>query len=135
MQQFSVPLFIDDEAKIIGPMNLGQFVIVGTPGAIILLIILITDNLTIGIIATMILGAPSIFIAFGKINGENVAKIITLAIKFLLDKKLFLWGKIGREGLDLKEIKRTVEKEKEIITFKEKSKLKEILWDVQTGRR
>jgi len=135
MQQFSVPLFIDDETKIIGPMDLGQFVIVGIPGAIILLIVLITSNLMFGIVAATILGAPSIFIAFGKINGENVAKITTLAVKFFLDKKLFLWGKIGREGLSLKEIKRTIEKEKEIITFKEKSKLKEILWDVQTGRR
>jgi hypothetical protein len=78
MIQFQVPQFIETEDKLVGPMSLRQFVYVGTAAAISGLLLFIL-NLGLWIFVTGILGAVSVFLAFGKFNGRP----ITIFIKAL----------------------------------------------------
>ena len=136
MQQYLVPLFIETEAQIFGPLNLLQFIIIAIAGGVTLILLLITKSIMITFIAAVVLGTPAVFLAFGRINGEKVPKIIALGLKFLVGSKITLWQKPGREEITLKEIKRVIEEKGKITKMKFKeSSLKKVIWEVQTGKR
>ena len=134
-QQFLVPLFIETESLIFGPLNALQSLIMGIAGGAVLMILLSTKNIFLTFVAAIIFGGPASFLALGKINGEKIPKIIALALKFLISQKVSLWQKKGKEGLSLREIKRIIEeKEKVTKTFQE-SRLKKVAWEIETGKR
>lgn len=136
MQQFQVPLLIEEEAPIFGPLTLMQFAILGAAGGMTLLILIITQSLLLTFGVGILLGLPATYLAFAKINGEKVPKILIFAIKFSLRPSLALWQKRGEPGLTLKEIQRIIEEREKIVRreFKE-SRLKKLAWEVETGRR
>ena len=135
MQQYQVPLLIEEAPPIFGPLNLIQFFILGTAGGIVLLVLTITQSflLTFGVGA--IVGIPALYLALGKINGEIIPKILILAVKFKLAPRMLLWQKKGEEGLSLKEIQRVIEEKKKMIKTTKESKLKKLAWEVETGRK
>lgn len=135
MQQYQVPLFIDQAPPIFGPLNLLQFMIVGAAGGVVLIILMFTNNIVLTAIAGAVLGGPAFYLALGKINGEIVPKILRLAVKFRLSKKMNLWGKEGEEGVSLKEIQRTIESRRKLIETTKESRLKKISWEVETGKK
>ncbi|HOK35184.1 MAG TPA: hypothetical protein PLL80_00310 [Candidatus Pacearchaeota archaeon] len=135
-QQYSIPLFIEEESKIMGPLSLSQFMIVGIPAAISLILLLTTQNLLYFFGILVLLEGPALYLALGKINGEKVPKIIFLAFKFFIQPKIALWQKRGEEGLTLKETKKIIEEKQKIEKqeFRE-SKLKQIAWQLETGKK
>jgi len=135
MQQYQVPLLIEEAAIIFGPLNLIQFFIVGTAGGIVLLVLTLTQNLILTFGVGAIVGVPALYLALGKINGEIIPKILILAVKFHLAPKMLLWQKKGEEGLSLKEIQRVIEEKKKMIKTTKESKLKKLAWEVETGRK
>ncbi|MCZ2845386.1 MAG: hypothetical protein O2U61_02650 [Candidatus Bathyarchaeota archaeon] len=135
MQQYQVPLFIDEAPPIFGPLNLLQFMIVGVAGAVVLIILMFTNNVVLTAIAGVILGGPAFYLALGRINGEIVPKILRLAVKFRLSKKMSLWSKEGKEGVSLKEIQRTIESRRKLIETTKESRLKKISWEIETGKK
>jgi hypothetical protein len=135
MQQFSMPLFIEEEALIFGPLTLLQFMILGAAGGIVLLVLSLTNNLVLTFVLGLIAGIPATYLAFGKVNGEKVPKILILAIKFKTGDKMSLWQKKGEEGLSLKEIQRVFEERRKLIPMAKESKLKKLAWDVETGKK
>ena len=134
-QQFLVPLFIDTESLIFGPLNAFQSLIMGIAGGAVLMTLLSTKNLFLTFGAAVIFGAPASFLALGKINGEKIPKIITLALKFFITRKVSLWQKKGKEGLSLREIKRIVEEKEKVVKAFQESRLKKVAWEVETGKR
>lgn len=134
MQQYLVPLFIESESVIFGPLTLFQFIIIGTAGGISLMTLMITQNLFLTFLLLMGLGVPAVWFSFGRINGEKVPKILFLAVSFCLKPKISYWEKGGEVGVSLKEIQRIIEqKQKTQLKFKE-SRLRQIAFDIQTGK-
>lgn len=134
MLQYPVPLFIETESPIFGPLNILQFIIIGIAGAIAIFVLASTKSLLITFVVMIVIGTPAFYLAFGRINGEKVPKIIALGVKFSISSKIALWQKRGEEGLTLKEIQRIIKKKEKTTkrNFQE-SKLKKIAWKIQTG--
>jgi hypothetical protein len=109
---------------------------VGIAGGMVIILLMATQNLLITFGAAVILGGPAIYLAFGKINGEKVPKMLSMALKFFIGTKVCLWQKRGEEGMSLKEVKKIIEEKKkaEKRQFGE-SKLKKIAWEIQTGKK
>jgi len=135
MQQYQVPLFIESEAMIFGPLTLIQFLILGAAGAVVLLTLTFSQNLALTFVAAIILGLPAFYLAMGKINGEMVPKILILSVKFRMAPKMALWQKKGSEGLSLREIQRVFEEKRMLVQTTKQSRLKKAAWDVETGRK
>ena len=135
MQQYQVPLFIEEAPPIFGSLNLIQFFIMGGAGGIILLVLSLTQSLLLTFGIGALVGIPALYLAFGKINGEIVPKILILAVKFKFSPKMMLWQKEGEEGLSLKEIQRVTEIKRQLFQTTKKSKLKKLAWEVETGKK
>lgn len=88
--QFQVPQFIDIEDKVIGPLTLRQFLYLAA-GFGISMIFYFTVNFIIWIIITLIVGSISISLAFVKINGQPLIKIIIAMINFYLKPQIYIW--------------------------------------------
>ncbi len=136
MPQYYVPLFIESETQVFGPLSLFQFIVVGIAGAIVIIVLTATQNLLLTFVAMIVAGMPAVFFAFGKINGEKAAKIFPLVLKFFLGEKVLLWQKRGEEGMNLKEVQRVIEeKEKIERAVTKESKLKKLNWELQLGKK
>jgi len=135
MQQYQVPLFIESEALIFGPLNLIQFFIMGGAGGIVLLTLTLTQSFLLTFGVGVIVGLPALYLTFGKINGEIIPRILILAVRFRMASKMALWQKAGEEGLSLKEIQRVFEERRKLIKTTKESRLKKIAWEVETGKR
>jgi len=88
--QFQTPQFIETEAKIVGPLTLKQFLIVGAAviGSLMLFYVLAT---WLWFIVTCILVGGAITLALIKINGQSMSIILISAIKFFWQPKLYVW--------------------------------------------
>jgi len=135
MQQYQVPLFIEEAPPIFGPLNLIQFFIIGAAGGVVLIVLSLTQSLLLTFFIGALVGIPALYLSFGRINGEIVPKILILAVKFRTAPKMALWQKAGEEGLSLKEIQRVFEERKKLIKTTKESRLKKIAWEVETGKK
>ena len=91
--RFTVPQFIEHEAKIIGPLTFKQLTYVGTAGVIIF--ILYHKNLPGHIFwsITIILALGSSALAFLKINGKPLPVVIANFLGFFSSSKIYIWQK------------------------------------------
>ena len=134
MYQFQVPQFIEVEDKIFGPLTLKQFLYVLGGGSIIFLLYVFLPFFL------MILFAAPVAVLFGalafyKINGQPLVKILEGALEHYTGSRLFIWKKLER-----KRPTPGVGKSSTPSVFLPKlteSKLKELAWslDIQHGKR
>ncbi len=88
--QFQVPQFIETEDKIVGPLSLRQFIIVGAGvGAAALLYFMLQT--WIWLILAAILVGSSIGIAFVNIKGRPLPKVIMSAFNFYWNPQIYVW--------------------------------------------
>jgi len=90
--RFTVPQFIDYEAKIVGPLTFRQFVYVGLAGAICF-VFYFTFPFYIFIISCVVLGGGALALAFIKIGGRSLPMILENLLKFNLNPKMYIWRK------------------------------------------
>lgn len=88
--QFQVPQFIDIEDKIIGPLTLRQFIYLAIAG-VISLIFYFTINFYLWIVVSLILVGAAVALAFLKINGQPLPKIILNMINFYIKPQTYVW--------------------------------------------
>lgn len=131
--QYLVPRFIEEETKVMGNLTFFQVLILGSATAIVLTILSIKKSLLITFITAIFVGVPAFFLAFGRINGEPVPRIIFLAVKFFPSPKLYKWEKGGKEAIYLKEYQVFV-KEKKKKFVPQESKIKKISFLLETGK-
>jgi len=131
--QYLVPRFIEEETKVIGNLSLWQVLILGGATAIVLTILSVKKSFLLSLLAAIIFGGPAAFLAFGRINGEPVPRIIFLAIKFSSSPKLYKWEKGGKEAIYLKEYQVFVKEQKKKFVPQE-SKIKKISFLLETGK-
>lgn len=136
MEEYMIPLFIEEESKVFGPLSLFQFILMGIAAAIIIVLLLTTKNFLLVFGVFILIGVPAIYFAFGTINGEKSLKVLTLSLKFLFGPKVILWQKKGEETITLKEVTRVMEEKQKVEKrdFRE-SRLKQISWRLETGER
>ncbi len=93
--QFQVPQFIETEDKIVGPLSLKQFAYVGAAaGAIMLLYFLVATWLWF--IFSLVIAAVGIGLAFVKVNGKPLLKVVSSAAGFYWHPQIYLWQSENR---------------------------------------
>lgn len=90
--QFQVPQFIETEDKIIGPLTLKQFLYLAAAGGVSFVLFFFLKTV-IWLILTIFMGVFAAALAFIKINGRPLPKVLTAALFFYLKPRLFLWRK------------------------------------------
>jgi hypothetical protein len=88
--QFQVPQFIETEDKIVGPLTLRQFLYLGAAAGLSV-ILYFTVQLWLWFFFSLFLAAIGVALAFVKVNGQPMAKIIIAAANFEWQPKIFVW--------------------------------------------
>ena len=88
--QFQVPQFIETEDKIVGPLSLRQFLYVGGSAGICV-ILYFTVQLWLFFITSLFLLAIGGSLAFIKINGQPLPKILIAAADFGWKPRIYVW--------------------------------------------
>jgi len=94
--RFTVPQFIEREAKIIGPLTFKQFIYVGSAG-LACFIVYFNYSFDIFLMACFFLGGIALAFAFLEIDKIPLSKFIWNFFKYSLSPKVYLWNKGGSE--------------------------------------
>lgn len=90
--RFTVPQFIEQEAKIIGPLTFKQFIYIGSAGVIGFILFQSLPS-PFSWLIVIVLGLSAFALAFLKINGKSLPIVIVNFFKFLFSSKIYLWQK------------------------------------------
>ncbi len=131
--RFTVPQFIEHEAKIVGPLTFRQFIFIGVAGAIGF-ILYFTVPFSIFLIACFILGGGAIALAFLKIGGKPLPAVLGNFLKFNLSPKIYIWRKteVPIKVFKKEEVKKEEIEEELPLKIAEKSQLKKIKTKIET---
>jgi len=131
--RFTVPQFIEHEAKIVGPLTFKQFIFIGMAGAVGF-ILYFTAPFYIFLIACLILGGGAVALAFLKIGGRDLPTVLGNSLKFLISPKMYIWRKKETPVRVFKkeEIKKEVPEEGLPLKIAEKSQLKKLRTQIET---
>ena len=122
---FTVPQFIEKEAKIVGPLTFKQFIFVGIAGALCLFLFFTVPFYLFVILAIFLLGG-SLALAFLKIGKVSMPVFVKNFFVFLFKPKIYLWKRKTNPPKFLKkkpEEKTLKEKQEEIEGRKSKLKI------------
>lgn len=92
MDQFTVPQFIENEDKILGPITVRQFVIVLVAAGLLFVIYRITD-IVLFFIWLLIIGGGAGVLAFYKVNGQPFHVFLFHVVGSVKDPSLRVWRK------------------------------------------
>jgi hypothetical protein len=109
--QYELPRYIEEEAKVFGPLSLKQFMIAfaGIMACALLFFFLQT---WLAAILSVILMSGAIFLMLGKIQGRPASAVVLGAIKHFWSPKVFVWQKpvFGSEQVYVETLKKEKEK-------------------------
>ncbi len=88
--QFQVPQFIDTEDKIVGPLTLRQFFYVGGAAGLSVLLYF-TVQLWLWLLLSLPIAAVGAALAFVKINGRPLAKLLVASTGFYWKPQTYVW--------------------------------------------
>jgi len=134
--EFTVPQFIEHEAKVIGPFTFKQFIIVAIAG-IICFVAYYKTPLWIFIPVCIIVGGGALAIVFVKIQGRSPLVMVANFISFIFSPKVYLWK---RKIVPIRVTPRKPLKEEEKVKEQmpkrvKKSRLRELSIKIETTRR
>jgi len=131
MATFQVPQFIDQKAKIVGFLTLPQFIYLASGGGIIFITFKIFSFFFFLLIA-IIVGALAISLAFVKINGQEMPKVLLAGISYLWNPRIYTWKRDFKEKeIDSSEIDRLTAVRNNMSIQK---KIQSIALSVSTGK-
>ncbi len=131
--RFTVPQFIEREAKIVGPLTFRQFIFIAIAGAICFFIYSIAP-FYVFVIACVIFGGSSLALAFLKVQGRSLPVVLSNLLRFNFAPKMYLWKK-SQVPIKILKKETVVQSEKEQETplkIAEKSQLKKIRTEIET---
>lgn len=131
--RFTVPKFIEHEAKIVGPLTFRQFIFIGMAGGGCF-ILYFTVPFSIFLIASLFLGVGAIALAFLKIGGRSLPTILGNFLKFSTSPKIFIWRKIEAPIKIFKKekVKKETAEEELPLKIAERSQLKKLRTQIET---
>jgi len=133
--QFTVPQFIEHEAKIIGPLTFRQSVIIGIAGAICFFLYFSIAEVSFFlflVLSIFILGL-GVALAFLKIGPQGLPTILANFLRFSLVPKIYIWrkGKIPVVIFKKVEIKKEMKEVEPPLSANEGSHLKKIKTEIE----
>jgi hypothetical protein len=133
--EFTVPQFIEYEAKIIGPLTFKQFIIVGAAG-IVCFVLYLKAPLFLFLPLAIVIGGGALGLVFLKFGGRSPLVMLKNFTFYSISPKMYLWK---RKIIPPKIVKREVKPKKEIeepaLKVVRKSRLKELSTKVETSKR
>lgn len=93
--QFQVPQFIETEDKIVGPLSLRQFGYVAAAAAVSMLLYFLVATWLWFILSLVVVGG-GVGLAFVKVNGKPLFKLLTSAAGFYWRPQTYLWQSENR---------------------------------------
>ncbi len=137
--QFTVPQFIEHEAKIIGPLTFKQFTYVGFAGAICFVLYFLAP-FSVFLLGVLVLGGGSLALAFIKVGGRSLPTIVGNVFRYSLGQKAYIWKKKEMPTIIYKTeakpmIKKVEEKEKFTLKEEGQSQLKRLQTQVETKNK
>lgn len=106
--EFTVPQFIEKEAKIVGPFTFKQFIFIGIAGSVSILLYFVLPRFLSIIIAVPLIGG-AFALAFLKIGKTSLPTFIVNFFGFSFKPKIYLWDKKTGSPKFLKREKATVQ--------------------------
>jgi hypothetical protein len=88
--QYQVPQFIETEDKVVGPFSLRQFAYVGVAALVCAIAYFFLQLWVFVIVAIVLLGGAGA-LAFVKINGQPLVKVVTAAAGFYWKPQTYVW--------------------------------------------
>lgn len=128
MATFQVPQFIDQKPKIVGPLTLSQFFYIAIAAGISFASFYVF-SLFIWVLISIVFVTISVGLAFIKINGQEMPKVIRAGIHFFLGPRIYTWQRTIEAPLYEEEKIETARK-----TMGAKEKLNSIMLTVTTGK-
>jgi len=110
--RFTVPQFIEHEAKIVGPLTFRQFSFVGIAAAICF-ILYYAVPFSVFLASCFILGGGAVALAFLKIGGRSLSTVFGNFLKFTISTRIFIWRKAETPIMVFKEVEMKKEEEAE----------------------
>lgn len=91
--RFTIPQFIEHEAKIAGPLTFKQFIYVGGAGATIFVLYfsMAETNFALFLLLAIIIALIALGLAFIKIGGRTLPVILAHFFSFLVAPKKYIW--------------------------------------------
>jgi len=91
--QYRVPQFIEHEAKILGPLNLRQSLMVGGVIAICFFLYFMfgQENFFLFLVVAGMLTGIALALSFGQVEGQSLPKVIKNFLEFNVNPRIFLW--------------------------------------------
>ncbi len=132
MDQFTVPQFIEHEAKIVGPLTFKQFIFIGIAGAICF-VLYFTVPFFVFILGTIVIMLVGVALAFLKTGGRSLPIVLKNFFNFSMGPKIYLWKKKGGLPPKIIEKKEPLEEAEEAPTPKivGKSRLKNLSSEIE----
>ena len=109
--EFSVPQFIERETRIVGPLTMKQFAIMGIAGAFGF-ILYFTVPFFYFIFTTLILVGAAFAMAFLRVNGVPMFAFLKNFLIFSVGSRIYVWRKAEIPLFKMVERKKAPEKEK-----------------------
>lgn len=135
--RFTVPQFIEHEAKIVGPLTFKQFLFIGVAvGICFVFYFTIPFNYFLMISAFLV--GISIALAFYKVNGKALPVVLFDFLKFSVGPKMYVWKKREQQikvykKSELMPPKIAEEKKEEpLVGMVTKSRLRKTQTDIET---
>lgn len=134
--QFTVPKFIEDKPKIVGPLTFQQFIFVGTAGVVSFFLYFIVPLFTFIIATTLLLGI-ALSLAFIKIQGIALPIVVKNLFVFVFRPRIYLWKRKAGTFKVVEKEKEPKEKEEEesVLKISKHSRLKELSAKIETGSK
>ena len=138
--EFTVPQFIEKEAKIVGPFTFKQFIFIGTAGGICLLLFFVIPLGFFVPLAVILLGG-AFALAFLKVERTSLPMFIKNFFLFIFKPKVYLWKKKSAPPTILKQEKKVIKKTEEgakvesALKVVRGSKLRELFTYLETKQR
>ena len=98
--RFTIPQFIEHEAKIIGPLTFKQVIFIGTAGVVCFILYFLVP-FSVFLVACVILAGGGIALAFLKIGGRSLPLTLVNLLKFSVMPKIYIWKKREQPGINI----------------------------------
>ena len=136
--QFQVPLFIERESKIVGPLTFKQFLYLAVAGVVIVIMRTFGLPVFLFLVLTVILIIIALLLAFLNVGGRTLPQILTNLFAFFVSSKIFIWQRKQFSPKFVERIPRLKKEEVEetpTLKIAEKSRLKKLSSEIETRLR
>ncbi len=131
MAQFQIPQFIEEEAKIVGPLTIKQFGYLAVAGGLSFGLFYLFTFIVWLLFSAVIMGTAAA-LAFVKINGQNLPEILVAGFSYMWKPRRYVWQRAMQQTtLDISDLEK-IQTIRQNISISDK--LKNIAVGVTTGK-